>query len=87
MDGGVIFKINTDGTEYTNLHSFAGGTSDGSRPFGSLLNYEDGFYGMTFAGGVSNFGVVFMYSEIPEPYFIWIVGLIPFFIRTTIRLR
>ncbi len=74
--GGTIFKINLNGSGYTNLHVFDGGINDGERSHGSLLNVGDEFYGMTEFGGVSNLGIIFMYSEIPEPWFIWIIGLI-----------
>lgn len=47
---GVIFKLNTDGTGYTNLHHFAGGASDGGNPRGSLTLSGSTFYGMTETG-------------------------------------
>jgi len=60
---GVIFTIDIDGSNYTNLHSFANGGGNGS-----LLEYDDAFYGMTFAGGVDNQGVIFkQFTPIPEP--------------------
>jgi uncharacterized repeat protein (TIGR03803 family) len=56
---GVAFKITPDGTE-TVLYSFAGGTTDGSHPSGSLVQANDGnFYGMTQDGGAYGYGVVF----------------------------
>ena len=33
---GVIFKLNADGSGYTNLHAFTGSVSDGALPIGSL---------------------------------------------------
>ena len=56
---GVIFKMNRDGSGYTNIHSFAGGPSEGSCPLGSLTLVGSKFYGMTFYGGPSNMGVIF----------------------------
>lgn len=56
---GVVFKMNTDGSSYTNLHSFAGGTGDGATPYGSLTLVNGSLYGMTSVGGASNYGVVF----------------------------
>jgi len=35
---GTIFKLETDGTGYTLLHKFAGGTADGAYPGGSLIH-------------------------------------------------
>lgn len=56
---GVVFKITPSGTE-TVLHSFAGGSTDGANPQGSLKQASDGdFYGMTSYGGASNAGTVF----------------------------
>ncbi len=43
---GTVFSINTDGTSFTNLHSFAGGL-DGANPSGTLLLLGDTLYGMT----------------------------------------
>lgn len=56
---GVVFEMNPGGTE-TVLHSFSGGSTDGSTPYGDLIQANDGdFYGMTFQGGASNDGVIF----------------------------
>nr|MBP7829591.1 hypothetical protein [Kiritimatiellia bacterium] len=56
---GVVFKMNVDGTGYALLHQFAGGTGDGAYAFGSLTLAASTLYGMTYAGGASNKGVVF----------------------------
>lgn len=59
---GVVFEINPGGAE-TVLHSFAGGTTDGSTPYGGLIQASDGdFYGMTINGGASNDGDIFKIS-------------------------
>ena len=57
---GVVFRVNTDGSSYTNLHSFAGYPGDGASPWGSLTLSGSNFYGMTLYGGSNNDGVVFM---------------------------
>ena len=57
--GGTIFKINTDGTGYQLLHSFAGGSSDGYYPQGSLTLSGSTLYGMTGYGGTRNDGTIF----------------------------
>ena len=55
---GVVFKLDTTG-KLTVLHSFAGGT-DGQYPWSDLVRDAAGnFYGTTFYGGASNYGVVF----------------------------
>ena len=57
-DLGVIFQINTDGTGYTHLHEFAGGSA-GANPYSSPTLDGDWLYGMTNEGGTDNKGVVF----------------------------
>jgi uncharacterized repeat protein (TIGR03803 family) len=55
---GTIFKIDTDGTTFTTLHSFAG--SDGWSPEAGLIQGTDGYlYGTTYAGGANNNGTIF----------------------------
>jgi len=66
--GGVIFKIATDGSGYTLLHHFAGGTADGQYPNGSLTLDGSTLYGMTNAGGSSNLGVIFMIATDGSSY-------------------
>ena len=58
-DFGTVFKIDVDGSNYTNLHEFTGGTSDGKSPYGSLLLSGSTLYGMTVAGGNNDSGTVF----------------------------
>ena len=56
---GMVFKMNTDGSSYTNLHFFTGGTGDGATPQGSLTLANGWLYGMTSASGANNKGTVF----------------------------
>lgn len=56
-EGGVIFKIKPDGSEYTKLWDFTGTT--GAYPVGSLIYNETFLYGMTRVGGTNNNGVIF----------------------------
>jgi uncharacterized repeat protein (TIGR03803 family) len=56
---GTIFKIETNGSAYMALHNFAGSTSDGSRPDGSLIIIENTLFGMTNVGGASDLGIIF----------------------------
>ena len=61
-DLGTVFEISASGTE-TVLHSFAGGTTDGSDPNGSLLLGSSGsLYGTTSTGGAYDLGTVFKLS-------------------------
>lgn len=55
---GVVFALNTDGTGFTNLHNFTGG-SDGGLPGAGLILSGSTLYGTTFNGGQYNYGTVF----------------------------
>ncbi len=56
---GTVFKVNTDATGFTNLHSFTGGT-DGAFPYAGLILSANTLYGATSYGGSStNAGTVF----------------------------
>jgi uncharacterized repeat protein (TIGR03803 family) len=55
--GGVVFAIQTDGTGFTNLHSFSG--SDGAGPSAGLLLSSNILFGTTRDGGSKNSGTVF----------------------------
>jgi uncharacterized repeat protein (TIGR03803 family) len=54
---GTIFAIDTDGTAFTNLHSFA--TSEGINPYGGLILSGSTLYGMANQGGSHSVGAVF----------------------------
>ena len=56
---GVIFKIDTDGSNYAVLHEFMGGNNDGSEPIGGLILSGGSLYGMTTIGGSNDYGVIF----------------------------
>jgi len=66
---GVIFRINIDGTGYTNLHLFAGGqaffplgadtNSDGTYPRGSMVLSGNTLYGSTAGGTPTGCGGIF----------------------------
>jgi uncharacterized repeat protein (TIGR03803 family) len=51
---GTVFQMTPDGTVFTVLHAFAGGT-DGATPYAALIQATDGkFYGTTVFGGGAN---------------------------------
>ena len=62
---GTIFAINTDGSGFTNLYSFTGG-SDGAYPFGSLIFSGHTLYGTASKGGSAGYGTVFSLT-LPQP--------------------
>jgi uncharacterized repeat protein (TIGR03803 family) len=65
---GTVFALNTDGTGFTNLHTFASGSfnqqsyytnSDGANPNGRLVLSGDTLYGTAFTGSTNGSGTVF----------------------------
>jgi uncharacterized repeat protein (TIGR03803 family) len=57
---GTIFKINTDGTNLSVMHSFVGGTADGQSPmYATLVQSGSALFGMTAVGGSAGKGVIF----------------------------
>jgi uncharacterized repeat protein (TIGR03803 family) len=57
-NGGTVFAVNTDGTVFTNLYNFTGG-SDGYWPYGGLILSGNTLYGAASAGGSGGNGTVF----------------------------
>src|ERR1035437_9573885 len=57
---GMVFTVNTDGTGFTNLHSFTG--SDGGYPHAGLILSGNTLYGTAYQGGSSWQGSVFAVS-------------------------
>lgn len=55
---GTIFCVNTNGTGFTNFHSFTN-TVDGKGPGSGLALGEDTLYGTTRNGGSANMGTIF----------------------------
>jgi len=55
---GSVFKLNTDGSSFTNLHIFSG-AYDGGNLAGSLVLAGNTLFGTALFGGLSNNGVVF----------------------------
>lgn len=55
---GTIFAVDTDGTGFTNLHTFTG-DRDGGRPWSGLVLLGNTLYGTTWLGGSFGGGTVF----------------------------
>ncbi len=59
---GTLFKIGTDGSNFTSLHAFA--DSDGSKPSGQLVEAANGsIWGTTASGGSEGIGTVFSITQ------------------------
>jgi uncharacterized repeat protein (TIGR03803 family) len=63
---GTVFAVNTDGSGFTNLYSFTGG-SDGANPIAGLILSSNTLYGTTQLGGGSGNGTVFSLPLPPLP--------------------
>lgn len=68
-DHGTVFAVNTDGSDFTNLHSFTAFShstnSDGASPYAGLVLSANLLYGTASAGGGSGSGTVFSLALIP----------------------
>src|SRR5262249_98848 len=60
---GTVFAVNTDGTGFTVLHSFAplsnGTNNDGAYPYGDLILSGNTLYGPALRGGSGGNGTIF----------------------------
>lgn len=65
---GTVFAVNTNGSGFTNLHSFTVASaypytnSDGVSPYAGLILLSNSLYGTTFYGGSSGWGTLFKVS-------------------------
>jgi uncharacterized repeat protein (TIGR03803 family) len=68
---GTVFALNTDGTGFTNLHTFSATTgsvggdginSDGANPLGGLILSGSSLYGTAVQGGTAGYGTVFSFN-------------------------
>jgi len=58
---GTVFALNTDGTGFTNLYNFTGG-SDGANPYAGVIFSGNTLYGTAHSGGSLGAGTVFSLS-------------------------
>ena len=71
---GTLFSINTDGSDFGLLHSFAGGSDDGAYPVSDLTLIGSTLYGTAVNGGSSNYGVIYSLT-VPEPSTLVLFGI------------
>jgi uncharacterized repeat protein (TIGR03803 family) len=57
-DGGTVFAVNTDGTGFTTLYNFTGG-SEGYAPEAGLILSGNTLYGTVYDGGTNGHGAIF----------------------------
>src|SRR5580700_778561 len=74
--GGTVFSISATGTEQV-LHSFGAG-SDGSKPFGGLIDVRGTLYGTTANGGTYGGGTVFSISSRGKEHVLYSFGRNPY---------
>ncbi|MDD5200213.1 MAG: hypothetical protein PHC88_10480 [Terrimicrobiaceae bacterium] len=60
---GLLFSMDVSGLKFAPLHSFVGGSTDGSNPVASLVLGGGILYGMTTSGGASGGGAVFKVGQ------------------------
>lgn len=70
---GTVFSIAPSGAE-TVLHSFGGGSGDGSSPYGGLLNVNGTLYGTTSSGGTNGKGTLFSITTYGAFAVLWNFG-------------
>jgi uncharacterized repeat protein (TIGR03803 family) len=62
---GTVFSIHSNGTGYTVIYRFAGGTGDGSNPQAGLtIDANGNLYGTTYNGGTHHLGTVFKLTPV-----------------------
>ena len=59
MEGGTVFSVLPDGSDYHQLHSFGSTSLDGLSPSGPLLELGGFLYGTTSVGGQRGHGTVY----------------------------
>lgn len=64
-DGGTVFSVNVDGTAFTIVHDFTGGTDGANSQAGLILNGNT-LYGTTYWGGTYGRGNVFSLAFPPQ---------------------
>jgi len=63
---GTLFRLNTNGTGFATLHSFAG-TGDGGVPRAPLVVVGDTYYGTTSSSRVALYGTLFAFTPDVAP--------------------
>jgi len=70
-DGGTLFSIHEDGSDFTVLHTFCKEAEclDGTKPYDGVIEGDDGMlYGMTYGGGEEGWGVLYRIGKDGENF-------------------
>lgn len=58
-NAGTVYSVNTDGTGFSTLYTFSGGTTNAANPYCTPVVDGNVLYGTTRLGGTNNLGTVF----------------------------
>ncbi len=67
-NGGTLFTIEPDGSNFGKLLNFGAVPGRGRNPEGKLLEYDGVLYGTTYHGGSNDKGVIFSYDIADDDY-------------------
>lgn len=56
---GTIFRMDTNGNNFSVIHVFNSSPTNGAQPYGTLIQAGNTVYGTTYSGGTNNTGTVF----------------------------
>ena len=65
---GIVFSMDTDGSDFTILRSFGSIAGDGIQPWNTLIRSGSTLYGTTRAGGPNSYGTIFKIDTNGENY-------------------
>lgn len=66
-NAGTIFRMETNGANYSIVHQFTGANGDGAHSYSGLIATTNGLlYGTTLQGGTNGFGTVFRLALLPN---------------------
>jgi len=63
---GALFRIKTDGSDYSIVHNFNG--LDGERPYAGIFPYAGSLFGATSLGGAFGFGTIYKLNALGQEF-------------------
>jgi uncharacterized repeat protein (TIGR03803 family) len=67
-NAGTLFEVATTGSNFSVLHHFSGGSSDGAYPYVGPAVVGNTLYGITYLGGTNEAGVLYSYDRSSGTY-------------------